>query len=191
MPPCRNTIWFIPQSPDSPAYAGSSKWTDKTVCGTEPNHAYHVQKPRPPTTRTAANLAMRPAFCQYLASAKTFCPAKTGISIFCASAFARQNGEQTWPNKPMHCGHIGFPQITQWCTANSRGCFAQCSPAGGESGVVSAGPGCGSPRAILSRGVSVAGCGAAGVGPENSRRINSLTKPDESSPQAGQTKFTG
>src|ERR1019366_5931256 len=81
----------------------------------------------------------------------------------------------------MHFGQIGLEQIRHRSVVNWSGCLGQRCGASETSGADSAGPG--SERRIR--------IGAAALGKPSSLRTRSLTKSDESTPQAGQTNRTG
>src|SRR5690242_2299536 len=92
----------------------------------------------------------------------------------------------------MHLGQIGFWQTKHFSVTRSPRCLAQNLEVTAGSGDDVAGA---SSCAIFRRDAPTGGGGGGGggdaVGPLYSWRINSLTKAEESSPQLGQTNFTG
>src|ERR1035437_666842 len=81
----------------------------------------------------------------------------------------------------MHFGQIGFEQIWHLSMVNWPGCLEQGCGSSAAAGAASARSGSGGRIRI----------GAAGLGKPSSLRTRSLTKSDESTPQAGQTNRTG
>src|SRR5664279_400062 len=92
----------------------------------------------------------------------------------------------------MHFGQIGLEQIRHLSMVNWPGCLGQGRGASEAAGADSAGSGSGARTRIRAVGGDWGADWAwGGADKPSSWRTRSLTKSDESSPQAGQTNRTG